>query len=144
MAAIEQGQEGIVTTKLEQLQPFEGEAVARLVGIPDTIASEPIKITKASTDLTFRLKPGKDCFPGKIANLFIQVDVPLAGGTATHRVALGSSVRVDAPRKVAPASVAKVEAPKADTTKPAVAPAAPVVLSRLEQLREQAATGNKQ
>ncbi|MEY4798326.1 MAG: hypothetical protein RI978_627, partial [Verrucomicrobiota bacterium] len=144
MAAIEQGQEGVVTTKLEQLQPFEGEAVARLVGIPDTIASEPIKITKASTDLTFRLKPGKDCFPGKIANLFIQVDVPLAGGTATHRVALGSSVRVDAPRKVAPASVAKVEAPKADTTKPAVAPAAPVVLSRLEQLREQAATGNKQ
>ena len=144
MAAIEQGQEGIVTTKLEQLQPFEGEAVARLVGIPDTIASEPIKITKASTDLTFRLKPGKDCFPGKLSNLFIQVDVPLAGGTTTHRVALGSSLRVDAPRKAAPAPVAKVEAPKADATKPAVAPAAPVVLSRLEQLRQQAAAGNKQ
>ena len=144
MAAIEQGQEGIVTTKLEQLQPFEGEAVARLVGIPDTIASEPIKITKASTDLTFRLKPGKDCFPGKLSNLFIQVDVPLAGGTTTHRVALGSSLRVDAPRKVAPAPVAKVEAPKADATKPAVAPAAPVVLSRLEQLRQQAAAGTKQ
>ena len=144
MAAIEQGQEGIVTTKLEQLQPFEGEAVARLVGIPDTIASEPIKITKASTDLTFRLKPGKDCYPGKLSNLFIQVDVPLAGGTTTHRVALGSSLRVDAPRKAAPAPVAKVEAPKADATKPAVAPAAPVVLSRLEQLRQQAAAGNKQ
>jgi len=144
MAAIEQGQEGIVTTKLEQLQPFEGEAVARLVGIPDTIAIEPIKITKASTDLTFRLKPGKDCYPGKLSNLFIQVDVPLAGGTTTHRVALGSSLRVDAPRKAAPAPVAKVEAPKADATKPAVAPAAPVVLSRLEQLRQQAAAGNKQ
>ena len=145
MAAIEQGQEGIVTTKLEQLQPFEGEAVARLVGIPDTITSEPIKITKASTDLTFRLKPGKDCFPGKLSNLFIQVDVPVAGGTTTHRVALGSSLRVDAPRKAAPAPVAKVEAPKADATKPAAAaPAAPVVLSRLEQLRQQAAAGNKQ
>ena len=72
------------------------------------------------------------------------MDIPLAGGTTTHRVALGSSLRVDAPRKVAPAPVAKVEAPKADATKPAVAPAAPVVLSRLEQLREQAATGNKQ
>jgi hypothetical protein len=115
-----------------------------LVGIPDTIASEPIKITKASTDLTFRLKPGKDCFPGKLSNLFIQVDVPLAGGTTTHRVALGSSLRVDAPRKAAPAPVAKVEAPKADAAKPAVAPAAPVVLSRLEQLRQQAAAGNKQ
>lgn len=144
MAAIEQGQEGIVTTKLEQLQPFEGEAVARLVGTPDTITSEPIKITKASTDLTFRLKPGKDCFPGKLSNLFIQVDVPVAGGTTTHRVALGSSLRVDAPRKAAPAPVAKVEAPKADATKPAVAPAAPVVLSRLEQLRQQSAAGNKQ
>jgi hypothetical protein len=144
MAAIEQGQEGVVTTKIEQLLPFEGEAVARLVGVPDTVAIEPIKITKASTDLTFRVKPSKDCFPGKIANLFIQVDVPVAGGTTTHRVALGSSLRVDAPRKVAPAPVAKVEAPKADATKPTVAPAAPVVLSRLEQLRQQAATGNKQ
>ncbi len=135
-----------MTTKIEQLLPFEGEAVARLVGVPDTVAIEPIKITKASTDLTFRVKPSKDCFPGKIANLFIQVDVPVPGGTTTHRVALGSSVRVDAPRKAAPAAapVAKVEAPKADATKPAVAaPAAPVVLSRLEQLRQQATAGNK-
>jgi hypothetical protein len=144
MAAIEQGQEGIVTTKLEQLQPFAGEAVARLVGVPDTVASEPIKITKATTDLTFRVKPSKDCFPGKIANLFIQVDVPVPGGTTTHRVALGSSIRVDAPRKVAPAPVAKAEAPKAAAAQTAVAPAAPVVLSRLEQLRQQAAAGNKQ
>jgi hypothetical protein len=144
MAAIEQGQEGVVTTKLEQLLPFEGEAIARLVGVPDTVAIEPIKITKASTDLTFRVKPSKDCFPGKITNLFIQVDVPVPGGATTHRVALGSSLRVDAPRKAAPAPVAKVEAPKADATKPAVAPVAPVVLSRLEQLRQQAATGNKQ
>ena len=144
MAAIEQGQEGIVTTKLEQLQPFAGEAVARLVGVPDTVAIEPIKITKATTDLTFRVKPSKDCFPGKIANLFIQVDVPVPGGTTTHRVALGSSIRVDAPRKVAPAPVAKAEAPKAAAAQTAVAPAAPVVLSRLEQLRQQAAAGNKQ
>ena len=144
MAAIEQGQEGIVTTKLEQLQPFAGEAVARLVGVPDTVAIETIKITKATTDLTFRVKPSKDCFPGKIANLFIQVDVPVPGGTTTHRVALGSSIRVDAPRKVAPAPVAKAEAPKAAAAQTAVAPAAPVVLSRLEQLRQQAAAGNKQ
>ena len=144
MAAIEQGQEGVVTTKLEQLQPFAGEAVARLVGVPDTVAIEPIKITKATTDLTFRVKPSKDCFPGKIANLFIQVDVPVPGGTTTHRVALGSSIRVDAPRKVAPAPVAKAEAPKAAAAQTAVAPAAPVVLSRLEQLRQQAAAGNKQ
>ena len=144
MAAIEQGQEGIVTTKLEQLQPFAGEAVARLVGLPDTVAVEPIKITKATTDVVFRVKPSKDCFPGKIANLFIQVDVPVDGGTTTHRVALGSSIRVDAPRKAAPAPVAKVEAPKAEAAKPAAAPAAPVVLSRLEQLRQQAAAGNKQ
>jgi hypothetical protein len=144
MAAIEQGQEGVVTTKLEQLQPFAGEAVARLVGVPDTVAIEPIKITKATTDLTFRVKPSKDCFPGKIANLFIQVDVPVPGGTTTHRVALGSSIRVDAPRKVAPAPVAKAEAPKAAAAQTAVAPATPVVLSRLEQLRQQAAAGNKQ
>lgn len=143
MVAVEQGQEALATTKLEQLQPFEGEAVARLVGVPDTIAVEPIKVTKATTDVTFRVKPGKDAPPGKLGNLFIQVDVPVAGGTTIHRVALGSSLRVDAPRKAAPAPVAKADAPKADAAKPAPAAAAPVVLSRLEQLRQQAAAGTK-
>ncbi len=139
MVAVEQGQEGVATIKLEQLQPFEGEAVARLVGVPDTIAIEPVKVTKATTDVTFRVRPGKDAPLGKVGNLFVQVDVPVAGGTTVHRVALGSSLRVDAPRKAAPAPVAK-----AAEAKPAAAPAAPVVLSRLEQLRQQAAAGNKQ
>ena len=144
MVAIEQGQEGVVTTKLEQLQPFAGEAVARLVGLPDTVTVAPIKVTKQTTDLTFRVQPSKDCFPGKLANLFIQVDIPVEGGTTTHRVALGSSIRVDAPRKTAPAPVAAAAAPKAAGDKPAAPAAAPVVLSRLEQLRQQAAAGNKQ
>ena len=140
MVSVEMGQEGVVTTKLEQLRPFEGEAVARLVGVPDTVVIAPIKITKASTELTFRVKPTKDASLGKIANLFIQIEVPLAGGTSLHRVALGSSLRLDAARKVAP--VAKVEAAKTDAAQPvAPTPPTPVALSRLEQLRQQAAAG---
>jgi hypothetical protein len=62
--------------------------------------------------------------------------VPVNGATTTHRIALGSSLRVDAPRKGSPAP-----APAAPGAKPVAAaapatPAAPVALSRLEQLRQ--------
>ena len=142
MVSIEMGQEGVVTTKLEQLRPFVGEAVARLVGAPDTVIIEPIKITMSSTNLTFRVKPTKDASLGKITNLFIQIGVPLDGGVSLHRVALGSSLRLDAARKVAP--VGKVAALQVEAVKPVAAPvlsAARVALSRLEQLRQQAAAG---
>ena len=84
---------------------------------------------------------------GKQANLFVRVDVPIKGTNATtiHRIALGSILRIDAPRKVvAPppaAPVVAVNKPK-EEPKPA-APAAPKVLSRLEQLRQEAAGGKK-
>jgi hypothetical protein len=67
--------------------------------------------------------------------MFVQVDIPLGKAVATHRIAIGSILRLDPARKAAPAPVAKVAAPVA--AKPAaVVPAAPVVLSRLEQLRQ--------
>jgi hypothetical protein len=77
---------------------------------------------------------------GKKDNLFVQVDVPVNGATTTHRIALGSSLRIDAPRKGAPA--AAPAAPAAAGAKPiaAAAPAAPAALSRLEQLRQKTDT----
>lgn len=137
LAAFEQGKPTVLTTNFEVLRPFEGEAVARLVGVPDTIAIDPIKVTKDTKELRFTVRTTAESPLGKKDNLFVQVDVPVAAATTTHRVALGSSLRIDAVRKApatpAPAAPAAVAAaPKAAPVSAAPAPA----LSRLEQLRQ--------
>ncbi len=120
---------------IEQLLPFEGEATASIVGVPETIPTESAKITKDTKEVAFKVKTHDKSPVGKQGNLFIRVDIPVAGGTTTHRIALGSTLRIDAPRKVvaAPAVVAEVKPQEAK-------PAAPKQLSRLEQLRLEAAS----
>ena len=147
LVAVEQGKEAFMVAKLEQLLPFDGEATAQVLGVPDTIPIEPAKITKDTKEVAFKVKTDSKSPIGKQANLFVRVDVPVKGTNATtiHRIALGSILRIDAPRKVvAPPPAAPVVAankPK-EEPKPA-APAAPKVLSRLEQLRMEASGAKK-
>jgi hypothetical protein len=140
LTAVEQGKETVMVAKLEHLIPFNGEALAQVVGVPDTIPIESAKITKDTKEVSFKVKTHDKSPVGKQANLFVQVDVPVAGGSTTHRIALGSILRIDAPRKVvAPPPAAPVVAQ--NKPKEAPKPAAPKVLSRLEQLRQEAAAG---
>jgi len=135
LTAMEVGTPGVMVTAFEVQRPFEGEAVAQLVGAPDTIRIAPIKVTKDTKELRFTVETDEKSRLGKTDNMFVQVDIPTGQGLATHRIALGSILRLDAPRKAAPAPVAKAAAPAAaKPAAPAAAPA-PVVLSRLEQLR---------
>ena len=135
LTALELGTPGVMSTNFEVTRPFEGEALAQLVGAPDTIRIAPIKVTKDTKELRFTVETDEKSRVGKVSGMFVQVDVPTGKGLSTHRIALGSILRVDPARKAAPAPVAKAAAPAA--AKPAVAAAAPapVVLSRLEQLR---------
>ncbi len=144
LVAVEQGKEAFMVAKLEQLVPFTGDAKAQVLGVPDTIPIEEAKINKDTKEVTFKVKTDAKSPIGKQANLFVRVDVPVKGGTTTHRIALGSILRIDAPRKVVAPPAAPVVAanqPK-EAPKPA-APAAPKVLSRLEQLRQEASGGKK-
>lgn len=142
LVAVEQGKETIMTAKLEHLKPFEGKAKAAVLGVPDTIQIEPAEITKDSKEVSFKVKTTDKSPVGKQGNLFVRVDVPIAGGTTAHRIALGSILRIDAPRKAAPAPAA---APVVAAAKPKEEPkpAAPKALSRLEQLRQEASGGKK-
>jgi hypothetical protein len=138
MTALEQGKSSEMVCKVEIAQPFEGEAMARVTGTPDTIEIEPAKITKDSKEVAFKVKTTDKSPVGKQGNLFVSVDVPVKGGVTTHRIATGSILRIDAPRKAPapkPTPVAAAAAPKK------VEPAKPVEkrLSRLEQLRQEAA-----
>ncbi len=133
MAAVEQGKETTMLAKLEQLQPFEGEAIAEVIGVPDTIQIEPAKVTKDSKEVVFKVKTTDKSPVSKQANLFVKLEVPVKdGATTTHRIATGSTLRIDAPRKAAPAPAAVADA------KPKEAEPAPKPLSRLEQLRQEA------
>ncbi len=137
LTALEVGIPGVMTTNFEVTRPFEGEAVAQLVGAPDTIRIAPIKVTKDTKELRFTIETDEKSRVGKTANMFVQVDIPVGKGFATHRIALGSILRLDPARKAAPAPVAKAATPAAaKAAASAAAPAAPVVLSRLEQLRQ--------
>ena len=135
LTAMEIGTPGVMATNFEVQRPFEGEAVAQLVGAPDTIRIAPIKVTKDTKELRFTVETDEKSRPGKTSNMFVQIDIPVGKGIATHRIALGSILRLDPARKAAPAPVAKAATPAAAKAA-APSPAAPVVLSRLEQLRQ--------
>lgn len=146
LVAVEQGQEAIMVAKLEMLQPFEGEATAQVLGVPETIPIESAKITKDTKEVSFKVKTDAKSPVGKQANLFVRVDVPVKGTNATtiHRIALGSVLRVDAPRKAPAPPPATPVVAAAEKPKEAPKPAAPKPLSRLEQLRQEAAGGKKE
>jgi hypothetical protein len=143
MAVVEQGKETALVCKVDHPQAFNGEAQAEVVGVPDTIEIEPAKITKDTKEVTFKVKTTDKSPVGKQNNLFVVVKVPIEGGSTTHRIGTGSSLRIDAPRK-APAAPAKPQVAQ-NSAKPAEAPkpAEAKPLSRLEQLRQEAASGKK-
>ncbi len=142
LTTVEQGKESEFVCKVEQLVPFTGDAVARVVGMPDTIEVISSSINKDTKEAVFKVKTTDKSPVGKQSNLFVQVEVPVAGGTTTHRIGMGSILRIDAPRK-APAPKPVAAAPAAAAKPAAVVAAAPKApekrLSRLEQLRADAA-----
>ena len=77
MAAGEQGKPAGVLCKIQQLQPFDGEAQVQLTGLPPkvTIEKNPLPITKASADVTFNAALAADAPVGQHKSLFCQVTV---------------------------------------------------------------------
>ena len=145
MAAGEQGKPSAVLCKIQQLQPFDGEAQVQLVGLPPkvTIEKNPLPITKASADVTFNATLASDAPVGQHKSLFCQIIVMKDGEPIVHNVGGGGVLRIDeppAPKPNAPAPPPPVAvAAVAPAPAPVVAAAPPKPLSRLEKLRLEAA-----
>ncbi len=127
--AIEQGSEGSLAVTVEQAKPFEGEATIELVGLPNEVTAEPMKISKDSTEVVFALATTEKSPPGNHKTVRCRAIVTENGEPIQHMLGPGElRILKPAPKKVA--------APK---PKPAAKPAEkkPVEkpLSRLEQLR---------
>lgn len=131
MASVVQGEVAPVVASLTQNTPFEGKATVRLVGLPPNATTEPKEITSADTQVAFDVKTDAKTPPGQHKTLFCVVTVTGAGGEPiVHNIAGGGVLRVDAPKPDVPKPAVAAAA------KPTSQPAKP--LSRLEKLRLEA------
>ena len=106
LAKVERGQTTKMVCTLEQKVPFEGTAVARLVGLPDNITAQPVDITKDSKEAVFEIVTNEKSPVGTHKNVFCNVVITRDGEPISHLIASGSVLRVDQPRTKTPPSPA--------------------------------------
>jgi hypothetical protein len=143
LLAVERGKSARLICPLQHLRPFAGKARARLLGVPPGLTVGELEFDPATAQLDFPVEATTNAPVGRHNNLFVAVDLPLNGATAIQKLAYGTSIRVDEPPKAPPPVAAAPPAgpappPAASTPKPPEKP-----LTRLEQLRRQAATGTR-
>jgi hypothetical protein len=137
MASAEQGKPVELFCKLEVKKPWQGKAKVNVFGLPAKTATKEMEIGAEDKELRFPVTTAPDSPVGKHQNLFCQAIVLENGVPIPHTIGQGGVLRIDPPPPAPPpAAVAKTDAPP--PPKPE-APAAPKPLSRLEQLRQQAA-----
>lgn len=133
-SAVEQGAKTQVPCKVTVATPFDGEAVARIIGLPAKVTAPELKFKPDAKELVFDVTTDKTSPAGK-HGVYIQVEVMKNGEKLYHSVG-GNELRIDVPL---PPKVAVAAPPMpAKVATPAPAPAAapmPKRLTRLEQLR---------
>ena len=98
LTKIERGQTAKLICALEQKTPFEGTAIARLIGLPDGVAAKPVEITKESRQAEFEIATTDKSPTGTFKNVFCNIVITQSEESISHNIATGSVVRIDAPR----------------------------------------------
>ncbi len=127
-AACEQGEKTQVVCTLEQARPFEGEATARLLGLPPETTAAELTFTKDTGELIFEVTTSEKSPAGNHKSVFVELVTPVEGEIARMSGG-GTELQIAAPAPDAPAAPVA----QAEPEKPAEKP-----LSRLEKLRQQA------
>lgn len=94
---------------LDQKEPFEGKAVARLVGLPDKVTAPDKEITKDDKEVAFDIVLDPKIAPGSHKSLSCQVQIKKGSDTIVQAVGSGGILRIVPPKK-APAEPKKVAA----------------------------------
>ncbi|MBL9189417.1 MAG: PPC domain-containing protein [Opitutaceae bacterium] len=102
---VERGATARVVCTLDQKVPFEGTALARLIGLPDEVTAQPVEITKDSKQAVFELVTTAKAPLGLRKTLACSVTLMQGGEPIPHILAPGSMLRIDPPR-AKPAAVA--------------------------------------
>ena len=135
--ACDQGQETEIVCKLTQTKEFPGEAVAQVFGLPNKAVAEPMKFTKDTEEVIFKVTTDATTPAGRHKSVFGQVTITMNGEPIVHNVG-STELRVDVPLppKVEPKPEPKPAAVAAAKPDPKpVVEAPPRRLTRLEMLR---------
>ena len=104
LTKVERGQPGRMVCTLEHKTPFEGTAVAKLVGLPDRVTAKEVEFTKDSKEIVFEVVTTDKSPTGITKNVFCNVVITQSGEPISHTIAPGSVLRIDPPRASAVAS----------------------------------------
>ena len=96
LTKVPRGGSAPLTVKLEQKIPFEGTAIARLVGLPANTTAKAVEITKDSKAAVFDVVATDKSPTGLIKTLFCNVTFTKDGEPISQNIASGSSLRIDA------------------------------------------------
>jgi hypothetical protein len=88
-----------VRCTLECKEPFEGKAVARLIGLPEKISAPEKEITREDKEVVFELKVDPTIPPGSHKNLSCQVVIRKGSDTLVQSVGGGGILRIVPPKK---------------------------------------------
>ncbi|MEX2186343.1 MAG: PPC domain-containing protein [Pirellulales bacterium] len=135
-ASVEQGQEVDVVVAVTKNADFAGEATVELLGLPAGVSAEPLKLTKDTAQLAFKVKTSKDSPAGKHKSVLARATIVEQGEPVIHML-YGGELRIDVPLPPKPDQPAAAPTPAATAqAKPADAPAEKP-LSPLEKLRQE-------
>ena len=110
LTKVERGQTVKMICTLEQKTPFEGVAVARLVGLPDGVTAQEVEITQDSKQAVFEIVTTEKSPTGSFKNVGCNVVITQAAEPISHTLAAGSVLRIDGPRAKKPAVVTAAKA----------------------------------
>jgi len=135
MCAIQREQSAAMLCQLKHVRPFDGEATLTLRGLPPGVTTAPVQIQPGQAEAIFTLSATDAAPVGRRGGLFCEITTKVNGVDSTHRFAGGGVIRVDPkPVQVVQKTPEPEKAPKAEEK-----PAPPKPLSRLQQLRKEAA-----
>lgn len=92
----EQGKPVELVVKLTHRAPFEGEAQAQLLGLPNKVKTVPLNFTAQTSELRFPLNVESDAPPGEHGSVFVHVPVPTGSAAVAHNSPPGQLV-IDRP-----------------------------------------------
>lgn len=133
----EQGQTAHILGRLTVNTPFEGQATAKLLGLPAKTESPTVEFTKDTKELVFTVSTAPDSPPGQHKNIFAEITILHEGEPIVLRAG-GTELQIDRPLPKAQPMAQPAPMPQPMAQAPPAAPPAEKPLSRLEKLRRAA------
>jgi hypothetical protein len=84
-ATCEPGQQASIACTLAHPRPFEGEAIARLQGLPPETSAPELRFTKETAELVFAVSTSEKSPPGNHKSVFVEIVTPVGGEQARMR-----------------------------------------------------------